>query len=266
MEAKRKGARSLKDLSQDVLDQLNKGTIESVNLTEWLAVNTKLLLENVLKQTGRQAYLAPILSDIEKLKKQTVNTINEAIGVGLLRESSRNNDKDFLRQISSHISDTVRCWATYTVGRNWNLTISQKLDQLKPFAADTHFGVREIAWMAVRPHLTEQITESIRILSAWTESEDENIRRFASEATRPRGVWSEHITALKANPELALSILDPLKSDTSKYVRDSVGNWLNDAGKSQPQFVIDLCNQWQTESSTKETTYIVKKAMRTLNK
>lgn len=266
MEPKRKGARSLKDLSEDILDQLNKGEIESVNLTEWLAIDAKLLLKNILEQTGRQAYLAPILSDIEKLKKQTVNTINETIGIGLLRETQVNEDNDFLKLLSSHVSDAVRCWATYTIGRNPKLSIGQKLEQLKPFAADSHFGVREIAWMAVRPHLTEQITASIEILAAWTQSEDENIRRFASEATRPRGVWSEHIVALKENPEMALDILTPLKTDSSKYVRDSVGNWLNDASKSQPQFVIDLCRQWEKDSPTKETAYIIKKAMRTLNK
>lgn len=67
-------------------------------------------------------------------------------------------------------------------------------------------------------------------------------------------------------PELALPILEPLKADEAKYVQNSIGNWLNDASKTQPKFVIELCRRWEVESDTKETNYIIKKALRTLNK
>lgn len=266
MEQKRKGARSLKDLSADILNQLNEGTMETVNLTEWLAVDARILLSNVLKSIGRESYQASILDDIDKLKKQTINTINEAIGMGLLRFIKQNNDIELAQIISTHVSDTVRCWATYTIGRDADTDIDTKLNRLQSFAADHHFGVREIAWMAVRPHLAQEIETSIEVLRPWIESDDENVRRFATESTRPRGVWSEHIEVLKQTPSMALPLLEPLKSDSSKYVRDSVGNWLNDASKSQPEFVIELCSRWEKESPTKETAYIIKKALRTINK
>lgn len=266
MEQKRKGARSFNDLSQEILNQLNSGEIESANLTEWLAVNQTLLLQNLLQQHNKIHYLEPILAEIAKLKKQTTNTLNETIGIGLLNETSKRNDSQFLKDISSHTSDTVRCWITYTIGLNSELSLSEKLEQIQPFAADTHFGVREISWMTVRQSIIANLEESLQIFTKWTSSENENVRRFATEATRPRGVWCEHIEALKQNPELALPILEPLRSDSSKYVCDSVGNWLNDASKTQPQFVIDLCKKWENESPTKATAYIVKKAMRTLNK
>ena len=78
-EIKRKGSRSTKDIPKEILEQLNNGQIETANLVEWLAVNQRVLLENLLKQTNRTKYLKPILLNIEALKKQTVNTINETI-------------------------------------------------------------------------------------------------------------------------------------------------------------------------------------------
>lgn len=263
---KRKGARSTKDIPHDILHQLNLGLIETANLVEWLAVDQKLLLENLLSQTNRSAYLKPILAAIDNLKKQTVNTINEAIGTELFELSSKNNDFELLSIISNHPSDLIRCWATYTIGKNNLLNITEKLNQIKVFAADQHFGVREICWLAVRSSITKNLQQSIKILSTWTSHKDENVRRFASEATRPRGVWSEHIEELKQNPELGLIILEPLKSDKAKYVQDSVGNWLNDASKTQPEFVKSICLKWEKESPTKETAYIIKKALRTIEK
>jgi 3-methyladenine DNA glycosylase AlkC len=261
-ETKRKGSRSTKDIPKEILEQLNSGQIETANLVEWLAIDQRLLLENLLKQLNKPEYLKPILTDVENLKKQTVNTINESIGTGLLAT----NDAELLLQISRHSSDTVRCWATYSVGKNSKLSLKEMLGQIEVFAADSHFGVREIAWLSVRPTIAKNLDASLKILSNWTNSTDENVRRFASEATRPHGVWCEHIGTLKQQPELGLAILEPLKNDAAKYVQDSVGNWLNDASKTQPNFVIELCKKWEAESKTKETAYIIKKALRTIEK
>lgn len=265
-ELKRKGARSTKDIPAAILEQLNKGEIESANLVEWLAVDQRFLLEYLLTQNRRTDYLKPVLFKIDQLKKQTVNTINEAIGTGIFEQVTKNKDEVFLEVLSKHRSDLVRCWATYTIGKNTELTIDQALQQIQPFAADKHFGVREISWMSVRQKIVAELEKGIEILSKWTLSEDENVRRFATEVTRPRGVWCEHIEVLKQDPALALTILEPLKSDPSKYVQDSVGNWLNDASKTQPHFVTELCERWEKESETKETRYIIKKALRTINK
>jgi 3-methyladenine DNA glycosylase AlkC len=263
---KRKGARSLKDIPTNILAQLNKGEIETVNLMEWLAIDAQKLLYNVLVQLNRNKYYTPIIAAIELLKKKTINTINEAIGQGLFEQASQYKDKELFTILATHTADAVRCWACYCVSKNKKLSLIQTLNQIKPFAADTHFGVREIAWLSVRPMIAENIIESIAILSTWAASHNENIRRFASEATRPRGVWCEHIGLLKEQPQLALDILKPLQNDSAKYVQDSVGNWLNDASKTAPAFVTNICKQWSKESKTKATAYIIKKAMRTIEK
>jgi 3-methyladenine DNA glycosylase AlkC len=263
---KRKGARSIKDIPAKILTQLNNGEIETANLMEWLTIDKLKLLANILFQIDRKQYQAPIINAVENLKKKTVNTINETIGIGLFSAANANKDKTLFKILADHTSDTVRCWACYYISKNEKLTLKQTLTQIQAFAADDHFGVREIAWLSVRPAITENVMESLKILSTWTSSTNENIRRFASEATRPRGVWCEHIKILKQQPELALNILEPLKNDASLYVQNSVANWLNDASKTQPLFVKNICAKWGKESNIKETAYIIKRALRTIKK
>jgi 3-methyladenine DNA glycosylase AlkC len=62
------------------------------------------------------------------------------------------------------------------------------------------------------------------LLQPWVHDADENIRRFACELTRPKGVWCAPIRALQAQPERALHLLEPLRADTSRYVQNSVAN------------------------------------------
>jgi 3-methyladenine DNA glycosylase AlkC len=262
----RKGVRRTADISIDCLASLNRGEIETANLVEWLAVDQRLLLAHILQQNARIHYLKPILLLLEQLQKPTVNSINETIGRALFDMITQNRDNTFLTILFNHPADLVRCWATYAIGNDKQLEIEELLSSIRPFAADTHFGVREISWMGIRNRIAFDLDRSITYLSLWAIEKDENVRRFATESTRPRGVWCKHIDRLKQEPSLALPILEPLKSDPSKYVRDSVANWLNDASKSQPGFVRALCHRWEEESNTKETHYIIRKALRTISK
>lgn len=263
---KRIGARSTQNIPQDILKQLNAGQIESVNLVEWLAIDHQILLVHILESSKRQHYLREIQTRITAIKKPTINSLNATIGKTLFQLIQHHQDDDFLFILKQSPADMVRCWACYSVVEDPQLTLVQRFQQIYPLAADSHFGVREIAWMAIRPFIIQDLSQSIKILSTWAKHDDANIRRFASEATRPRGVWCHHIDALKQHPELALPILQPLYNDPAKYVQDSVGNWLNDASKSQPEFVIQLCEKWQKQSDSKATAYIIKKALRTINK
>lgn len=260
----RKGARSIQLIPPDVLDRLNAGELETANMVEWLAVDQRRLLRNLLHQLGRESYIEPVLKAVDALPKSTVNTRNEAIGVGLLHGAIQHSDATLLAELAGHTSDIVRCWACYFAGRAPELSLPQRLEQIRPFAADPHFGVREISWLVLRPAVAEALPQAIGLLQAWTSDPDENIRRFASEITRPRGVWCAHIEALKRDPELGLPILLPLHADPSRYVQNSVANWLNDASKTRPDFVQNLCAQWSEQSNSPETAYIVKRGMRSM--
>lgn len=264
----RKGARKGTDIPHDVLFLLNQGKIESVNLTEWLAVNHMTLLHHVLPSVGLDHHLDGLTSKVTQQKAESGMKAIRLIGQLLdevLQKENGEKQAEVLHAFTHHISDSVRCWASY-MNKQRLSTLEEKLAYIQPFAADHHFGVREIAWMSVRESLTDQLDQSIEHLTAWAKSKDENIRRFSVEAIRPRGVWTKHIESLKQEPMRAQPILDLLKSDPSTYVQDSVGNWLNDASKTQPNWVINLCEQWLKDSYTKATRRIVKKAKRTIVK
>ncbi|AMM96569.1 DNA alkylation repair protein [Bacillus pumilus] len=264
----RKGARKGTDIPHEVLNLLNQGEIESVNLTEWLAVNHMTLIQHVLSSAGLDHRLGEVSSEIAKQKAESGMKAIRLIGQLLddvLREENEEKQAEVLQVFAHHVSDSVRCWAAYMNKQSLS-TLEEKLAYIQPFAADHHFGVREIAWMSVRESLSLQLDQSIEHLTEWAKSEDENIRRFSVESIRPRGVWTKHIELLKQEPERALPILNLLKSDPSTYVQDSVGNWLNDASKTQPNWVTNLCDQWSKDSDTKATSRIVKKAKRTIVK
>ncbi|WP_410880636.1 DNA alkylation repair protein [Myroides sp. DW712] len=262
---KRKGSKTIQSIPPEILAQLNQGVIETANLVEWLAIDVNKMLAIVLEQGGKTSYLVPVLQALEAIKKPTVTLKNATIGQVLLTQASEAEDEELFSFLAEHPADMPRCWATYMIGGNPKLSPTAQLQAIQPFAADTHFGVRETAWMAVRPTIIANLSLSLAVLEPWTLHADANVRRFATESTRPRGVWCAPIELLKTTPELGLPLLENLRNDPEKYVQDSVGNWLNDASKSRPDFVQNLCDRWLEESKTKATAYIVKKALRTIN-
>ena len=264
----RKGARKAKDIPVEIIRLLNFGSIPTVNLTEWLAVDQAVLIKNTFQKLGLKKHVSKLQEELSHQKKGSTMSSIKLIGHKLYEICKADNTLDkTIERLSNHTSDTIRCYATYLIALNTDLSISEKLKRSKSLIADKHFGVREIVWMALRPEIEKNLVNSINIFTKWARNDlDENIRRFTTESIRPRGVWCKHIESLKENPELALPILETLKSDSSKYVQDSVGNWLNDASKSKPEFVIALCRRWEKESQSKETEKIIKRAMRTINK
>ncbi|GKU80057.1 DNA alkylation repair protein [Paenibacillus sp. L3-i20] len=263
----RKGARKISDIPLEVIALLLRGQLQTVNLTEWLAVDHTVLLQNVMDELGVVRESEAIIQRVTHMSEKKVMKIIPAIAHEWLVHLEDMTEPDRLQHyafLAKHHSDSVRCWAAYMIGLNVQLSLNEKLVGIRPFAADSHFGVREIAWMAMREATINQLNESVHYLVDWARDEDANIRRFAIELTRPHGVWAKHITALKEDPSIALPLLELVKSDSSKYVQDSVSNWLNDASKTNPSWVMDICNQWAKGSDTKETKRIVIRAMRSI--
>jgi 3-methyladenine DNA glycosylase AlkC len=245
--AARKGAASTSAVSKELRAQLNAGIIETKTLSEGLVVDFALLANNV----GLGAIASLETGVVKRMK-----TVGEHM-VGV-----RKGWRDFI----SHPSDTVRGWSAFAIAAERNMSLPQRLRAMKPLAGDAHFGVREWAWLALRDRVAAELDVALVELLPWVTNGDPNLRRFASEITRPCGVWCAHIAEFKSNPVRALPLLEPLRADVSRYVQNSVANWLNDASKTQPTWVKTLTTRWSRESKSPHTAYIVKRATRTMTK
>lgn len=264
--ARRKPPRRMREIPGDVLDQLNRGEIESINLVEWLAIDQVSLLRHALAKVRSKLDHRPLIAAAESLTGAGIMDRTRGIGRALHRHAIHTGDVGLRDDMAAHASDTVRQWAAFMLWCDESLELSERLALVRQFASDTHMGVRECAWLAIRYHIARDLDRAIKLLSHWTRASDANVRRCASEATRPRGVWCRHIEALKTNPERAIAILEPLRSDPSRYVQTSVANWLNDASKTRPDWVRSVCERWLRESPTAETKWIVNHATRTMRK
>lgn len=257
----RKGATKVSDIPPFVLQELNKGTIPTVNLIEWLAVNQVELARTTLPPQ----YLPTIVDAVKQLKSNTALNCIKSIGKSIYDFATVKQDKSIFTFLKNHDSDILRCWATIYIG-NSKGNITEKLSSILPFALDEHFGVREIAWIALRDQLIEEYQEALPIFSQWVISDAPYQRRFAIESIRPKGIWCRQFKLMQEHPEVALPLLEVLQNETHKYVQDSVANWLNDASKSNPQFVESICKQWLINNpASKSTNYIVKRAMRSIS-
>lgn len=234
MVAPRKGSPSVKDVPADVLVALERGDIETATLAETLAVDFTTLARRAFPDLPAAA-----ISRIQSVASKGVTVRMRAVG-DVLNDFSTPERID---AAGTHASDIVRGWAAYTISPT--LPIDQQLETVRRFADDHHFGVREWAWLALRGSICADPFGAINYLRHWAADPRPHIRRFAVEATRPRGVWATHITQLKTDPAPALPILDQVCLDSDDYVHRSVGNWLRDAARTNPHWVIDTINDWE---------------------
>ncbi|MGE5027470.1 MAG: DNA alkylation repair protein [Betaproteobacteria bacterium] len=185
----------------------------------------------------------------------------------LLGEHGAFGSERALRQLMEHPADTVRGFTCFAIAGHPQLDLAEKFLWIRALAAYSHFGVREWAWLAMRPAVVASPVEAIALLRGWTTEPDANLRRYAVEITRPRGVWAKHIPLLQAEPWHGLALLQSCCRDESRYVQDSVANWLNDAAKSRPGWVREICRDWlEGHPDDKASRYIARRAQRSLER
>lgn len=247
------------EIPPEVLAALSKGHIQTANLVEWLALDQALLFQEVMGSGVAGSAEKKMLDFLVQVPALSVNAKMRALGEWFAQHASEQE----LAIYSNHPSDMVRGWMAYAwVAKYPEADVPFFLYRLKTLADDAHFSVREVAWMAFRPIILSKTEEAINGLRPWVHDNAPNLRRFASEATRPRGVWCAHIPLLKKHPEIAENLLLPLRHDPEKYVQLSLGNWLNDAGKTRPDWVHHFVSKIDIRQPG--ASVIVKRALRSL--
>lgn len=247
----RRGARRRADVSPALRAALERGDEPALSLSENLVVDVSRLFANVFPELAGQADAVAGAGGYLARMRRAGELLGGAESPALQARAL------------AHRSDTVRGFAAYALSVRAD-SLESLLAGLRPLAADAHSGVREWAWLAARPAVAAALEEALERLWPWTFEADPNLRRFASEVTRPRGVWCAHLPALRAAPGCGLPLLEPLRADPTKYVQDSVANWLNDASKDAPAWVREVCARWGRESPGPATARIVRRALRTV--
>jgi len=120
------------------------------------------------------------------------------------------------------------------------------------------------AEFAIRHFLKADFDHVIGVMTRWAGDPDPNVRRLASEGSRPRLPWSFNLTRLIEDPAPVRPILDRLNRDPSATVRKSVANHLNDISKDHPGLMLDWLSDW--DLSDPYTSWIAKHAARSLIK
>lgn len=232
------GALRTKDIDPRHLAAMERGEANPRTLTESLAINHAAFLSAVL----------PGISDDTLMQLERASSLKavarfQASAIILLDSM----DEAAYRACAAHHADTARAIAVFMRAEAQHRSggsLPDFIDELRGFAADPGFSVREWSWLAARPLLAAQLREALTELEAWTGDPDPYARRFPLVALRPRAMWSRHIRELKQQPDLMLPFLDALRLDPSPRVRRAVGNWAHDIARGDPAWGAALARRW----------------------
>ncbi|MFC0248219.1 DNA alkylation repair protein [Citricoccus parietis] len=118
---------------------------------------------------------------------------------------------------------------------------------------------------SLRTLLRHDLPRGLEIITGWTDSADEHVRRLASEGTRPYLPWAVRVPGITAHPGVTVPLLEALYRDPSEYVRRSVANHLNDLSRDAPNLVVETAQRW-LDHPEPTTPALVRHGLRTLLK
>lgn len=140
---------------------------------------------------------------------------------------------------------------------HFDLSLNALLQMTKVFTSE----------FAVRPFFVKDELRTLKFMKACARHENEHVRRWASEGSRPLLPWGQKLHSFVSNPNASWEILEQLKNDPSEYVRKSVANHLNDHSKNHPDFVIEKLMIWHRQKDkTAQLEWVIKHASRSLIK
>ena len=148
----------------------------------------------------------------------------------------------------------VRMYAVFLLGH-----LSQESDVLSflrdDVSADSNWRVQEVLAKAFDDFCAVRGYEAaLPVIDEWLSDPRPNVRRAVTEGLR---IWTSR-PYFRDHPGDAVSRLSRLRSDSSEYVRKSVGNALRDISKKHPELVAAELRTWSLE--TKEVAQVYRLA------
>lgn len=250
----RTGARHLAGRAAGLRPKFSLGTVDSSPETREASPDFAVLLRNAAPRIPRSA--------TERMHRAAAAALPERMAMAGRLILDHLGPVSYLH-LARHRSPTVRGWAAYVLGAAPEFSLGERLQLIRVLANDPYASVRDWACAALRPSIAACPGAAIDLLEAWTVSGSPFLRRFACEVTRPRGSECDRLPLLERDPSLGLPLLEPLRADSHRYVRQSVSGWLCDAAVTQPGWVMELCLRWQKESRDEATASICREAMGT---
>jgi len=191
-----------------------------------------------------------------------------------------------LKQRMRHISENMQCClpSDYKKAISLLKPVSDKYSELQHLIfpdfielcgiddlstsinAMEYFTEKSSSEFPIRFFIIKYEKQMLAQMKKWAKSNNEHLRRLASEGCRPRLPWAIGLPKYKNDPGAILPILETLKEDESEYVRRSVANNLNDISKDNPSVVIKIAKKWKGLELGPETDKLIKHGCRTLLK
>ena len=139
----------------------------------------------------------------------------------------------------------VRMYAVFLLGH-----LSQESDVLSflrdDVSADSNWRVQEVLAKAFDDFCAVRGYEAVLpVIDEWLSDPRPNVRRAVTEGLR---IWTSR-PYFRDHPGDAVSRLSRLRSDSSEYVRKSVGNALRDISKKHPELVAAELRTWSLETT-----------------
>ena len=131
--------------------------------------------------------------------------------------------------------------------------IPESLDFLRnTVSKHQNWKVQEILAMAFDNHCKSIGYENaVPLIVSWLSDTNPNVRRAAAEGLR---VWTSR-PYFKDHPSVAIRLLSDRKTDSSEYVRKSIGNALKDISKNYPELVFEEIHKWDVSSKEIKQVY-----------
>lgn len=126
---------------------------------------------------------------------------------------------------------------------------------------DSKWRVQEVLAKAVDESCAVKgYEEALPVVDEWLSDPRPNVRRAVTEGLR---IWTNR-PYFREHPGRAIARLSRLRSDTSEYVRKSVGNALRDISKKHPELVAAELETWNLE--TKEVSQVYRLASKVIER